>query len=137
MAKSVKNNSTKTQKPVKQVTKKEPVNKHLVEYKEVKGHPSTVIKTLNKKIGQYKTNHTKVKVGITGRSPQERFDEHRQNHSYWQRMIVIYETTSSNYANQIEKWLVEQHQDELVNQRSGGGSLLAQNKKSYVYVLLG
>jgi hypothetical protein len=107
----------------------------IVEYNEVSGSLNNVIETLNRKIGQYKANHTKIKIGITGRDPQQRFNEHLKTIS-WSRMVVIYETSSHNFANTIEKWLVEQHFDELVNQKQGGGSELSYEGKNYVYVLM-
>ena len=106
-----------------------------VEYNEVTGSINAVIETLNRKIGQYKSNYKKVKIGITGRDPQKRFNEHLQDIN-WQRMVVIYETSSHNFANKIEDWLVEQHFDDLYNQKAGGGSKLTKDGLNYVYVLL-
>ncbi len=106
-----------------------------VEYNEVSGSPNNVIETLNRKIGQYKANYTKIKIGITGRNPQHRFNEHLKNIN-WTRMVVIYETSSHNFANTIENWLVDQHFDELLNQKQGGGSELSYDGQNYVYVLM-
>lgn len=106
-----------------------------VEYNLITGHINEVIESLNRAIGQYKRNY-KVKIGITGRAPQKRFDEHLLVNNRWKRMVVVYETTSANYANKIENWLVEQHYDDIVNTRSGGGSSLSVKGLNYVYVLL-
>lgn len=106
-----------------------------VEFNEITGHPNSVYETLNRKISAYKANHTILKVGITGRNPQTRFDEHLRSFP-WDRMVVIYQTTSINYANTLEYWLVEKHWDDLINEREGGGSNLAEQGYNYVYVLL-
>lgn len=106
-----------------------------VEFNEVTGHPSSVYETLNRKISAYKIHHSFLKVGITGRDPQTRFNEHLRADN-WDRMIVIYRTTSINYANTLEDWLVEKHWEDLVNQRQGGGSNLTEQGYNYVYLLL-
>ena len=106
-----------------------------VEHNPTTGHINEVIESLNRKVGQYKRYNTAIKIGITGRDPQQRFNEHLQT-TRWKRMVVVYETNSHSYANKIEEWLVEQHFDEIKNTRSGGGSSLSVKGKNYVYVLL-
>lgn len=106
-----------------------------VEYNEITGHPSSVFESLNRSIGQYKRNHTSIKVGITGRNPQYRFNEHLKVFD-WDRMVVVYETTSHKYANTLENWLVEYHSEDIVNQRTGGGSQLSLEGNHYLYILL-
>jgi hypothetical protein len=106
-----------------------------VEYNLITGHINEVIESLCRTVGQYKRNNTTVKIGITGRDPQIRFNEHLAE-GRWQRMVVIYETNSENYANKIEEWLVDQHYEGLKNTRQGGGSSLSFKGKNYVYVLL-
>ena len=106
-----------------------------VEYNYITGHPSNVYDTLTRKIRAYKGFHEYVKVGITGRDPQIRFNEHLRDRD-WDRMVVIYETTSARNANIIEEWLVEEHFVDLVNERPGGGSVLSEDGLNYVYVLI-
>jgi hypothetical protein len=106
-----------------------------VEYNYLTGHPTIIYDTLNRKIRAFKGIHKVVKIGITGRDPQFRFNEHLKNY-YWKRMVVIYETSSVNYANKIENWLVNEHWADIVNQRQGGGSYLNENGMNYVYVLI-
>ena len=101
----------------------------------VTGHPSLVIRVLNAKIGQYKRRYTYVKIGITGRPPQIRFKEHLRNFS-WEKMVVIYKTTSAGYANLMEELLVDLHWDNITNERKGGGSELTKKGNNYVYLLL-
>lgn len=106
-----------------------------VEYWYVKGSPGNVLKTLNRSIGQYKRNYRTIKIGITGRNPQSRFDEHKRNKK-WDRMIVIYRTSSVNFANKIEEWLTLVHWPDLVNKKIGGGSELTKHGYNYTYILL-
>ena len=107
----------------------------MVVYNLITGHPNQIIPSLNKSIGQYKRNHRFLKIGITGQTPIDRFLQHK-NDLNWDSMIVIYESTSENYCNLIEEFLVEYHFEFLVNSRSGGGSKLREKGKNYVYVLL-
>lgn len=99
------------------------------------GFPSNVVESLNRSIGQYKRNYNHLKVGITGRPPEERLREHLRTNT-WSRMIILYQTSSINFANTMEQWLVDNHWDDLVNQRRGGGSELSPNGNNYVYLLL-
>lgn len=46
-----------------------------VEYWYVKGTPGNVLETLNRSIGQYKRNYHRIKIGITGRNPQSRYND--------------------------------------------------------------
>jgi hypothetical protein len=69
-----------------------------VEYWYIKGFPSNVLEALNRSIGQYKRNYRSIKIGITGRVPQSRFNEHQRNKK-WDRMVVIYKTSSIKFAN--------------------------------------
>ena len=107
----------------------------MVVYNHVTGFPFVVIGTLNRKIGQYKRSYGLIKVGITGQDPNVRFNQHRRDF-YWDKMIVIYESSSSAHCNVLETILVDCHYNDLVNVRSGGGSKLSAPGKNYVYVLL-
>lgn len=107
----------------------------VVEYNLHTGMPSIVIKELNRSIGQYKRHWTDLKIGITGRDPNERFSEQLENYS-WSKMVVLYRTSSQRNANILEKWLIETHQRDLINQKPGGGSELAPFGHNYLYILL-
>ena len=107
----------------------------VVEYLYVQGSPGIVLETLNRSIGQYKRNYRTIKIGITGREPQSRYNEHQRNNK-WDRMVVLYRTSSTNFANRIEEWLTLVHWQDLVNQRIGGGSELTKHGFNYTYVLL-
>ena len=107
-----------------------------VEFNEITGSPNEVIETLNRKIGRYKSSNRKIKIGITGRDPQTRFNEHLRCFD-WSRMVVICLTNSIKFANNIENWLIDNHWEDLDNQRAGGGSNhLSPEGPNYAYVLL-
>jgi len=108
-----------------------------VEDKSITGHPINTFETLNRRLIVYKGKYKLVKVGITGRNPQARFNEHLKYNGDWQRMIVIYKTKSTRYANNMEYWLVDKHKNDLINTREGGGSWLSESVPHYyVYLLL-
>jgi hypothetical protein len=106
-----------------------------VEWNEITGIPSTILESLNRSLGQYIGRYKTVKVGITGRDPQQRFNEHLKEID-WDRMVVIYESSSINFCNEIEASLVANKFDCLSNKRAGGGSDLSEKGLNYVYVLL-
>ncbi|MES2386797.1 MAG: hypothetical protein V4543_02245 [Bacteroidota bacterium] len=111
--------------------------KKIVEYSIITGRPVEVFESINRSLGQYKRNNSRYKIGITGRHPQSRFDEHLRNDSNWARMVVLYETTSLRYANNLEKMLIDHHWSYIHNQKPGGGSFLCEEGKNFLYVLLG
>ena len=62
----------------------------------------------NRSIGQYKRYYKYAKIGITidykVRASQH---EHREKKYKWERMIVLYRTTSENNANYVEGYYQE------------------------------
>jgi hypothetical protein len=103
------------------------------------GFPKNIFSTLNRKIGQFKTRYHHIKVGITGQYPESRFSQHVRDAKYpWKRMVVIYYTSSQNFANTLENWLVDHHWEYLTNEKAGGGSNLSSiDGYCYVYLLIG
>lgn len=101
----------------------------MIIYNLITGHPNQAIPSLNKSIGQYKRHHKYLKIGITGQTPDERYLQHKKDMN-WDSMIVIYESTSENYCNIIEAFLVDNHYEFLVNTRSGWGSKLREEGKN-------
>jgi hypothetical protein len=108
------------------------VNKK-VEFDYWTGCPNDVIGSINRAISQYLIYYKKVKVGITGRNPQERFNEH-QNNGRWNRMVVKYKTSSENFANKVEKYFIETR-PELKNKWLGYSGL-SENGYNYLYVIM-
>ena len=106
-----------------------------VEYNYIGGHLNEVLESLNRTIGQYIRRHRTVKIGITGRNPQLRFNEHLKDRK-WSRMVVIYKTSSENYVRTLESWLVEQHWNDVYNDTGGGGGKITEEGDFYLYVLL-
>ncbi len=104
-----------------------------VEYNYITGVISVVLPNIKRSLGQYIRNYEEVKIGITGRNPQIRFNEHQQRRD-WDRMIVKYRTTSQNNANKVEKYFIECYPN-LANYWIGN-TQLSYIGHNYVYFLL-
>jgi hypothetical protein len=105
----------------------------VVEYNYVTGQPMVVLSQLKISVANFLVNNSDVKVGITGRDPQERFKEHLKKKD-WDRMIVKYKTTSERNANKLEDLLIENY-PELINEWMGT-SYLSEDGDNYLYVLV-
>jgi len=106
------------------------------------GHTQAVISGLRKALAAYARHNPHIKVGRTN-EPSRRWTEHQREREAdgdsWERMVVIYVTSSSHYAREVEKGLIEhvRQKDYDVggwNKRGGDQESLA--KANYVYVLL-
>ena len=69
------------------------------------GQPAPVVARLSRKLNCYKKNYSVVKVGITGRPPEERFKEHLRGLP-WEKMAVIYDSGSERNVNTQENYLI-------------------------------
>jgi len=107
--------------------------KKIVEDKLITGAPKNVNTPLIASLKIFLTKYQSVKVGITGRTPQERFDEHLNDRN-WNRMIVKYKTSSENFANQIEDLFISEF-PKLKNHWIGK-SELSKEGDNYLYFLL-
>ena len=108
----------------------------MVSYDLRTGFPVNVITPLKRSIAQHMRYNEYVKVGITGRNPEKRFNEHRRSEPDWREMIVLYETNSCNFANRLENELISYFRKELYNFREGGGSSLCSKGSNYLYIML-
>lgn len=108
-----------------------------IEWNLTTGWPSQVIGNLKRSITQFANNNAYVKVGITNNSDR-RWGEHLKVDSGWERMIVLYKTSSVKHARYLEKELVEYfwNRDENYNFTGGGGGQLGNFTNYYLYVLL-
>lgn len=104
-----------------------------VEFDYWTGCPANVIDNINRAISQYLRYYKDVKVGITGRDPQNRFDEHQRS-SGWTRMVIKYVTTSENFANKVESYFIKTR-PELKNKWLGKSSL-SKDGNNYVYLVM-
>lgn len=100
------------------------------------GTPVAVLTGLKQSIAQYRKSHTAFKIGITA-DPNQRWSQH-SNSSDWDRMVVVYKTTSYNFVTQVEKELIAYtfEWDGSENQVGGGGGKPADATVYYVYFLL-
>jgi len=104
-----------------------------VEYNYITGQPKDVLPHLKSSVGLYLTFNSEVKVGITGRDPQDRFNEHLKFKN-WDRMIIKYVTMSERNANCLEDYLIANYPD-LINKWIGT-SYLSKDGYNYLYVLV-
>jgi hypothetical protein len=115
------------------------------EYNPITGFPNQVYTSMLRKISQYERHCTHLKIGITGRAPEKRYKEHLLGSNtiepdYWDRMVVLYRSSSINNVNRLEKRLVDYYKGRLackVSQKCGGGSYhLPEEGDNYLYILL-
>lgn len=105
----------------------------IVEYREITGWITEVLPLLKRSVTMFEKHYKSVYVGITGRNPQARFNEHCRKEN-WERMIVKYKTTSEAFVNQIENYFIITH-PQLKNKWLGKSNL-AKNKYNYFYILV-
>lgn len=108
-----------------------------VRWEEWAGPYKSVLPSLRAAIGQYARNNDEIKIGLTV-DPDRRWHAHKTDE--WVEMVVLYKTSSPDFAKKVEKDLIEHgwksHLDKSWNEITGGGSLQHGHSKYYVYVLL-
>lgn len=104
-----------------------------VEYNIITGCVLDVLPALERSVLYFESRYISVKVGITGRDPQERFNEHLAERR-WNRMIVKYKTRSENLINKLEDYFILYH-PRLKNNWIGYSHLSA-GGDNYFYILL-
>ena len=98
------------------------------------GYPSNVLEYLHRSISQYSSWGNRIKVGITN-NPERRLMEHERSNQNWQRMVVMYKSTSINNTSWLERELVERNWERVENEIFGGGGGIGEGFQ-YLYVLL-
>lgn len=107
-----------------------------VRYETESGWPSR-LDSLLKRIGAY-TREDRVsqwKVGISA-YPERRAEQHDRSGVGYDEMVVIYVTRSIANARVVERWVTEEFDGYLDNERQGGGGLVAEAEAHFVYLLL-
>ena len=105
------------------------------EYNYKQGWPKNIITRLKISASLYSRNYKYVKIGITC-DPDRRFKEHKKSQTYkWERMVVVYCTTSVNNANSVEKYFIGERSD-FVNKWIGHSGM-CESSYYYAYFLLG
>ncbi len=97
------------------------------------GRPEDVVTTVLRKISAL-TRESKVrwfKIGIT-RDPQERFRKHKR---YYDRMIVVYSSSSIRCVRELEFELIEHNRD-LADNFIGGGGGRSGSPPYFMYVVV-
>lgn len=99
------------------------------------GWPKNIITRLKISASLYSRNYKYVKIGITC-NPKRRCYQHNKSGDYiWERMVVIYCTTSVNNANAVEKYFIEERSN-FVNKWMGHSGM-CDSPYYYAYFLLG
>ncbi|WP_225547550.1 hypothetical protein [Chromobacterium violaceum] len=113
----------------------------MVEYDLVAGHWGAVSASLAGKVSLYQRGKKKFKIGITV-DPERRWGKHSRSHHGWDRMIVLYETTSHDYVCKAESSLIvfssEKYDEKCQNKIGGGGGVNepGRHDKFYLYMLV-
>lgn len=112
------------------------LEQHRPQYYYETGWPNNIVNRFCISLGLYRKNYKYVKIGITT-NPERRFCEHKRSSIYkWERMVVVYRTTSKLNANYMEKWFINNKNDKLVN-IFVGDSQMCDSQFYYAYFLLG
>lgn len=108
------------------------------------GNVLSTIPELKRAVGQYASRNDYLKIGIT-KNPEQRWRSHlserRRNQDKWQKMIVIYQSTSWDSARIAESELIKHvgsknYYCAIWNDVGGGGGRIGEGRYSYVYVLV-
>lgn len=113
------------------------------EYREITGQPSAVSSRLRRAISQYARHHPcGFQIGVTN-NPQNRFNVYRNSAGYegglYERMIVLYETSSAKNVCVLEKELIKYFYERPGNKNvncGGGGPFRTGSPPYYLYVVL-
>lgn len=98
------------------------------------GHPSGVVATLNRALGQFARWHGTLYIGVTG-NPAAREANHERNG--WGEMVYLYRTASRDNAYAMERSLIDHCRSRGYSANAiRGGSGLRQYDIYYVYMLL-
>lgn len=107
------------------------------EWRQRTGWPSSLIE-IRHRIGAFTRGKTEgktiFKIGITCR-PERRGYEYDRNEPFYDRMIVLYETSSIKNARDMEKALIKHYRDQCDNLRNGGGGRIG-TPPHYMYIVV-
>ena len=91
-------------------------------YNYLTGYPNHVISDLKHSISQYANNSSYIKVGITN-NPENRWYQHKNEDPDWEKMVVVYKSSSIDNVREIERELINHtiEREESYNFIGGGG----------------
>lgn len=82
----------------------------------------------------------KFKIGMTA-NPEQRFEQYLKESANWQKMHILYKTTSSNNQKEVESKLIcalaEKYPKQIENKNDGGAGKPTDSLPRYVYVVVG
>ena len=94
------------------------------------GRFQAVMSFLRRSISQYRRGSSQFKIGITN-SPRRRAIEYGWE---FDEMVVLYKTSSSDFARDTEAILVDEYWEDCDNEIGGGGGPLGQ-APYYLYIV--
>lgn len=103
------------------------------------GHLSDMLPSLHRRLGRLANGCTEYKIGLTV-DPDTRWAAHKRNG--WERMVVVYHTSSEKYITGAESHLIGYGQEriyykaECQNLRGGGGGIRRGYYDYYLYIVL-
>ncbi len=109
-----------------------------IEWSYVTGHASQILPYLRQRLNGYMANWSDIYVGASS-GPETRWEEHR--HYEWEKMVILYHTSSAHYARWVERNLIAhsrlaRYAIASHNDGVGGEGIRDGHSDYYVYVLL-
>ena len=100
-----------------------------------RGWPAGVVGNLKRSISGYAHRADAFRIGITSSPEQRAYPYLREG---WERMIVLYTTTSSRNVRRLETTLLQHNweREDLHNFQGGGGVGMNAEGPYYLYVVL-
>ena len=109
----------------------------ILRWREFSGRPNdALLEKLHRSIGQYQKGSRSIKIGLTT-DPTRRWSDKRRDG--WSEMVVIYSTSSRNFAAAVEQELTAQGWGEYYttwNYSPEWERLPGSYTRYYVYVLM-
>lgn len=95
---------------------------NLIEYNYVTGFMVDLLENINDSINRLKATNAKVKVGVSGIDPQDFFED-ALNKYEWDRMVILYETRSKKFVDDLRNHIVNINWFS-VDEKSGTGDYI-------------
>lgn len=101
------------------------------------GHPKELLTNLKRRVTQLANGNSWIRIGITG-NPQKRWDQYMSSGPCWDRMELLYKTSSYTHIVEMEAQLISHlyHNDKLWNFTGGGGGSIWPEQGYYLYCLV-
>ena len=95
------------------------------------GHLKSALTTMRRRLSAYSSWNESFKIGITG-DPESRARSYR---GQYDKMIVLYETSSRSKIKMMEATLVDEYREYCDNSIGGGGGAVG-GPRYYLYIVV-